>query len=32
MKNRNGLVDVKMYYELNNSKIKYGQMMMDEEA
>ena len=31
-KNRNGLVDVKMYYELNNSKIKYGQMMMDEEA
>lgn len=32
MKNRNGLVDIKMYYELNNSKIKYGQMMMDEEA
>ena len=31
-KNRNGLVDVKMYYELNNSKIKYGQMMTNEEA
>jgi predicted ATP-dependent serine protease len=30
-KNRNGLVDVKMYYELKNSKIKYGQMMMSEE-
>ena len=30
-KNRNGLVDNKMYYELNNSKIVYGEVMMGEE-
>ena len=32
MKNRNGLVDNKMYYELNNSKIIYGAIMTSEEA
>jgi predicted ATP-dependent serine protease len=31
-KNRNGLVDNKMYYELNNSKIVYGQITVNEEA
>jgi DNA repair protein RadA/Sms len=31
-KNRNGLVDNKMYYELNNSKIVYGQIAVNEEA
>jgi hypothetical protein len=29
-KNRNGLVDNKMYYELNNSKIVYGAIMTNE--
>ena len=31
-KNRNGLVDNKMYYELNNSKIVYGNVIVNEEA
>ena len=31
-KNRNGLFDNKMYYELNNSKIVYGQITVNEEA
>ena len=31
-KNRNGLVDNKMYYELNNSKIVYCQITVNEEA
>jgi DNA repair protein RadA/Sms len=30
-KNRNGLVDIKMYYELSNNKVVYGNMMMDEK-
>ena len=30
-KNRNGLVDNKMYYELNNSKIVYGNVIINEE-
>ena len=31
-KTRNGLVDNKMYYELNNSKIVYGNVIVNEEA
>ena len=31
-KNRNGLVDNKMYYELNNSSIRYGSIVVNEEA
>jgi len=31
-KNRNGLVDNKMYYKLNNSKIVYGNVIVNEEA
>jgi len=31
-KNRNGVVDNKMYYELNNSKIVYGNVIVNEEA
>jgi predicted ATP-dependent serine protease len=30
-KNRNGLVDNKMYYELSNSKIVYGAVVVNEE-
>ncbi len=30
-KNRNGLVDNKMYYELSNSKIVYGEVVVNEE-
>ena len=31
-KNRNGLVDNKMYYELSNNKIVYGNVVINEEA
>jgi DNA repair protein RadA/Sms len=31
-KNRNGVVDNKMYYELNNNKIVYGSIVINEEA
>ena len=31
IKNRNGLVDNKMYYELSNSKIVYGEVVANEE-
>ena len=31
-KNRNGLVDNKMYYELSNNKIVYGSIVVNEEA
>jgi DNA repair protein RadA/Sms len=30
-KNRNGIVDNKMYYELSNNKIVYGQVVVNEE-
>ena len=31
-KNRNGVVDTKMYYELSNNKIIYGSVVVNEEA